>query len=209
MKLDRNLLNRCYHDTIITQYKKELENSGFTVYMEHLFSNKRVDLYAEKADEKRVYEFKMVGSPNQKKDQIVKFKDFALSHGATPYVVYVNPPEEKQIQFDGLDELLLHYFNNTEFPSELDQLSTHTSITSVYISDLTNVGVSDGIINIDGFATISVELQYGSNSDLKREDGLLHTDRFPMSFSAKLSHYNGEYVIENIEYSIDTSSWYE
>ena len=207
MKLDRNLLNRCYHDTVITQYKEELENNGFTVYMEHLFSNELVDLYAEKDNEKRVYEFKMVGSPNEKKQQITKFKDFVVSHGATPYVVYVNPPDEKQIQFDGLDELIMDYFNTTEFPSELDTLSTHTAITSVYVSDLTSVDVSDGTINIDGFATISVELQYGSTSDFTRGDSLSSTDRFPMSFSVKLRHYDGEYVIENIEYAIDTSSW--
>ena len=207
MKLNKNLLNRCYQDTVITQYKEDLENNGFTVYMGHLFSNMQVDLYAEKADEKRVYEFKMVGNQNHNKGQITKFKDFVMSHGATPYVVYVNPPEEKQIQFDGLDELILNYFNTKEFPPELGKLSTHISITSVYVSDLTKVDVSDGTINIDGFATLSVELQYGSNSDFRRGDGVSSTDRFPMSFSIKLRHNNGEYVIENIEYHIDTSSW--
>ena len=207
MKLDKNLLDKCYYDTIITQYKNELEKDGFSVFAAYPFSNKQVDLYAEKDAEKRVYEFKMVGNQDKTKEKIMKFKDYAVSNGATPYVVYVNPPKEKQIQFDGLDNLLTNYFIKTEIPSELDRLSTHTSIESVEVYDLTSVEVSESMINIDGFATISAELQYSSNSDMKSNDGLLYTDRFPMSFNAKLRYFNEEYSIENIKYNIDISNW--
>lgn len=97
---------------------------------------------------------------------------------------------------------------NEDTPSELNTLSTHTSIDVIEIDDLTSIEIVDSAITIDGYATISVELQYGSDSDMRRGDGGQYADSFPMSFSVKLE-YDENYAVESIEYKIDTSSFYE
>jgi len=193
---------------MILQYKRQLESKGFSVSTEHQIFGLHADLYAEKGSEKRVYEFKVVGKNQYVKGHLSKFKEIVESNGATPYVVYVNPPVEKAIYFEDLDTILASFFLNGELPSELDSLSTHTSIDAIDIDDLTSIEISNGVITVEGNAIISVELQYGSSSDMKLGDGVKSFDNFPMTFRAEME-YCDKYSIVNIEHEIDTSSFYE
>lgn len=209
MKLDRNLLLRCYHDTVILQYKKTLEKQGFIVFSEHKIFGMEVDLYAEKDLEKRVYEFKMIGNKKYIKGRLSKFKEVVESNGATPYIIYINPPTEKEIIFDDLGMYLTEYFMNEDLPSELDALSTHTTIDVIEIDELISIEISNSEISTQGVANINVELQYGSDADGRRGDGIEYTDNFPMKFDVKLEQDDDGYYITEIEYKIDTSSFYE
>lgn len=209
MKLNRKYLNKCYHDAMILQYKDELRKEGFITESEREFSfeGKRfeVDLYAKKGEEKRIYEFKLIGKKEYQKGQITKFKELAKIINAKPFVVYVNPPIEKEISFDDLVGIINDYFINEEIPSQLDELSTHTSIDCVEVDEILSLVIEKLLITVTGLATINVNLQYGSNHDCDCGDGDECNDSFPLAFTIKLDH---EYNIENIEYEIDTSEWY-
>ena len=208
MKPSKDLLNQCYYNAMIMHYRNELIEKGFSVYLEHSFHGKQVDLFAQNDSEKRVYDFKLIGNSAHTTGVITKFKLFVESHGAKPYVIYVNPPEDKQIQFDDLDTLLTDYFLHEALSSKLDVLSTYARIDSVQVDDLTSVKITDCVITLDGHATIFVDMQDGLKSDIRQGSCDSYADRFPMSFCVKLG-YDENYFIENIEYDIDTSGWYE
>ena len=207
MKPDRDLLLKCYIDAMIMQYKRDLEKKGFIVSLGYKIHDLHIDVYAEKDSEKRAYNFKLVGKENYVKWNIVDFKETAEVHGITAYAVYVNPPDKKQIDFDDLSKLLTDHFIDGETPTELDELSTQVRVDKVELDELTGIDIANEVITIDGYASICVELYYDSGHAMKHTDGVDYTDRFPMSFCARLG-YNDAYFIKSIDYEIDTSNWY-
>jgi hypothetical protein len=208
MRLSRDNLVMAYHNAMIMQYANELEGNGFVVTQEHGNGSHSYDLYAEKGSDKRIYEFKLVGKNPYVKGQLSRFKEYAASINATPYVVHVNPPMEKSIEMGTLGEVLTAYFIHSDIPGELDSLSTHTSIEAVDVNIIHSVDITKEGITASGEAVISVRLQYGSDADCKRNDGAEDSASFPMSFTVKMSS-NFEFDEGDIEYHIDTSSFYE
>lgn len=164
-----------------------------------------VDLYAEKGQEKRIYEFKLVGKKQYQKGQVKRFKELAEIIDAKSFVVYVNLPTQKEIIFNDLDGIIYDYFTNENFPAELDELSTHTTIDIIEVDEITSIDVNKTLIRIEGYSTISVILQYGSDRDFNRGYGVRHCEKFPLTFEIELDL---DYSIKKIEYEIDKSDWY-
>ncbi len=206
MKLEENYLRIACRDAMIMQYTEVLSSDGYSVKREENLvagsSNFTADLYAVKNDEKRIYEFKVIGSQSCQERNVLNLKEFADLYGAIPFIIYVNPPVTKNIEIDDLDVKIRSEITGDGIPEELDCLSTHTDIDDVQIDELTNIKISNGSITVDGEAIISVNLIYGSESD---EQVSTPAD-FPMSFTIELDF---ELSITDYQYEIDTSSFYE
>jgi hypothetical protein len=156
-------------------------------------------LYAEKKEEKRIYEFKYFQSTQGNKNTIGQLKELAESQNAKLYMVYMTRPREKEITFDDLDIKLTVYLNDN-MPTELDALSSHTKVEEVIVDSLNNIIINDNI-KIQGDATISVVLQFGSNSD----DGYKANDSFPMTFEVELDK---KFEIQDCKVTIDIDPHY-
>lgn len=213
MKLDRKYLAKCYYDAMMLQYKDMLIRDGFDVELETKLKYKdsyiEVDLFAKKGTEKRIYEFKYMGNNNGYKSTkyIKEYKNSAKNIGAELFIVYINVPHEKQIEFDDLEDIITSYFIDSEIPNELDTLSTHTSIDSIEIDEIYCIKVkADNDIEVEGSGIIYVNLQYGSGRDNINGDGFEYQESFPLEYKIVL---NSEQEILDIEYDIDTSSFYE
>lgn len=209
MKLEQKYLDICYINAMIMQYTDILKAEGFTIKPLPLCQNPPIDLYAYKGDEKRIYEFKYyknTSSINTKKSNLKTIKKYAETIGAEAFIVYLTPLKEKTIEFEDLESKILGYIVEEDFPAELDSLSTHTSIKSIYIDSINSISISETSINISGDATISVSLQYGSNSDLQNGDGDESSESFPMTFDADL---DCNLNIIKCQYEIDTDDFYK
>jgi len=91
---------------------------------------------------------------------------------------------------------------------EIDELATHHSIDEIYTADVTVEEISHDRVVFSAEGTISVELQWGSNSDRRKGDGVVMDTSFP--FAGKLwSPVNNPSQVEVEEGSliVDTSSW--
>jgi hypothetical protein len=96
-------------------------------------------------------------------------------------------------------------------PSELDELSTHTRPDEVFDIDIDEINISGENIFVKGDGVVSVELQFGSDGDQDKGDGLKSYDNFPFDFEIKLA-YNSKKELEIIEvdkFNVDTSSYYD
>ena len=103
-----------------------------------------------------------------------------------------------------------HYFHQ-DLPSELDSLSTHTRPDEVSDIDIDEINISSKSIFIKGNGVVSVEMQFGSDSDQNNDDGFKINDNFPFDFALTLG-YNDENKLEIVDVQkveIDTSSYYE
>lgn len=118
---------------------------------------------------------------------------------------------------DKISDILTDYFISNEIPSSLDELSTHTTIESVTADSIDSIELKDNrCIVVEGSGSIEIELQIGSNGDLRRGDGDASCMTFPLTFTLFLISENStgkpedeKYVLDDVDYRIDTSSYYE
>ena len=94
--------------------------------------------------------------------------------------------------------------------SDLDELSTHTVVDDHYIDTLEveDVGATEITYAISG--TVDVELQYGSNGDVRRDAGFRKSASYPYratvsSSAAKPLEIHGR----DVDLTVDTRSFYE
>lgn len=90
----------------------------------------------------------------------------------------------------------------------IDELATHHSIDEVYTDHVEVEAIDDQFIHIIARGTIECELQWGSNSDLRRGDGAV----FPQSFSFECElksdvEIPGDFHPDLATLRVDTSSW--
>lgn len=118
---------------------------------------------------------------------------------------------------DKISDILTDYFISNEIPSSLDELSTHTTIESVTADSIDSIELKDNrCIVVEGSGSIEIELQIGSNGDLRRGDGDASCMTFSLTFTLFLISENStgkpedeKYVLDDVDYRIDTSSYYE
>lgn len=96
----------------------------------------------------------------------------------------------------------------TETVIAIDELATHHFIDEVYTDKVEIYEINQESIKFRAYGTIGCELQWGSNSDIKRGDGAVLPQSFP--FVCELtSPVDAPENIESIEDSlgVDTRSW--
>lgn len=115
-----------------------------------------------------------------------------------------------------LSEAISDCFIN-EFPYELNELSTHSGIESIQVENISKIELfEDGIIHASGNGNIECTLQYGSDADVRNDNGIVWEDSFPFEFTIVLhaeydieKPHNDRFSIMEIQYSIDTSGYNE
>jgi len=92
----------------------------------------------------------------------------------------------------------------------IDELATHHTIEEIYTDKIEIVGIDSYFVRFEAHGTVSCELQWGSNSDLRRGDGAVLPQSFP--FTCELwSPVDDPEDIQTDEngFGVDTSSWWE
>jgi hypothetical protein len=89
----------------------------------------------------------------------------------------------------------------------VDELATHHSIEEVYVDQTRVVALTHDTIYFKATGTLAVELQWGSNSDLRRGDGATLDESFPFEVTIE-SPIDDISDFGEVEYSVDTSKWH-
>ena len=130
----------------LQRFKKkaqELREQGFKVEEEKLVDNEKIDLFAEKGNEKTVYEFR-AGKSTLRKERYEKLQEIAKKLYAKLKIAYVvPPPTEIQIQFDELPAIIKRDLQEKQF-------ATKYGISGFDITDLTitKIQVNKGCIKV-------------------------------------------------------------
>lgn len=98
----------------------------------------------------------------------------------------------------------------SETIGSIDELATHHSVEEIDVEEVTVTQVDSQHVHIEASGTVGVELQWGSNSDLRRGDGATGNESFP--FTCKLcSRVESPEELEVVDDTlcVDTSSWWE
>lgn len=211
MEISKTHLYKHLHLIAIDQIAEDYLSKGYKVEREKKIGKYVADLVASNDNEKIVIEVKAGRMNPARKEQLAKLADYVNSLGEYKFkIVIARPPKEKNIQIADIEQLFFEFFIN-DMPSELDMLSTHTSIemiSSIEIHDL--IIHQDNEINIIGQGIVDVELQFGSDGDQRRGDGHKTYDSFPFDFDLYLSYDSNKKleINEGGTLEIDTDSYY-
>jgi hypothetical protein len=182
---------------------EKLRAEGFVVEMDKTLNDVSFDLVAEKGARRLAYEFKAGASSRTNPANLVRLQEAARDAGLEFRIVVVTPPPRVNVKIDRLTEQLTGYMMREASLNELDILSTHTQIEEVGEVEVSDVHIGQNAITVSGTGTVSVALQYGSDSDEIPSSG----NAFPFRFSASLDHQGNLKQIK--ELIVDTSSFYE
>lgn len=209
MKLGISEINEGIYIAAVNKISQQLKKEGFLVRTEYpIDSNRRIrlDLFAQKGGDKRIYEFKL-GKNKIRRDQFVTLQNYAKNIGARLYIIYLEVPQSRRISFEGIEDIILNQFLQS-LPKELLNLAPKVYVESVDNIDISDIDVDkDNIIELIGNGTVYVETEVGSRFDIQRGDGLNEKLEFDFSFKLRLDHL--EKVIIYSYYKIDTGWYYE
>ena len=114
-------------------------------------------------------------------------------------------PDEDTIVIDNIEELLYDYLASKGIPSDLDELSTHTTIEDVERVSVNTIEISSDCIHIQCEGRVGVQLDY----DNQESDALFYMS-FPFTMKGKLEYNDGKLEMVNMEvFETDTSEFYE
>lgn len=211
MEISKQLIYKNLHFLAIEQIAEEYETKGYLIEKEKQIGKFHADLLATKGEEKIVFEVKAGILTPERKEQLAKLADYVNSLGNYKFkVVVAREPKEKNVEIVGFETLLFEFLIY-DMPSELDELSTHTSIEMVYDIEIHDLIIhNDNEINVIGQGTVEVQLQYGSDGDQHRGDGHIQSETFPFDFDLYLNYdSNQKLTIRDGSIDVDTDSFYE
>ena len=109
---------------------------------------------------------------------------------------------------EGLDEGAI-YALLSETIQSIDELASHHTIEEIYTDRTEVAAIGPDVVRYRASGTVSVTLQFGSNSDLRRGDGAELDDSFPFEclFDVPLDDPRDLSRAEVVS-GVDTSSWY-
>lgn len=93
----------------------------------------------------------------------------------------------------------------------VDELASHYYLEEVYVDSHEVIGITAEMVHLRASGTISVTLQWGSNSDVRNGDGLEMDESFGFSCELTCETPNPDPdMLEYVEHSliVDTRDWY-
>lgn len=137
-------------------------------------------------------------------DTIEQLRTNAKELGYEFRLVTISPPTEYSIKIDWLDNAILDYIIHEEQPSDITEKATHVNYEGVS-TDIEAIEIRDNIATVKANGSISVELQYGSDSDQRNDMGLIiPTDFF---FEGNFTLNVADKSIIEASIKIDNSDW--
>ena len=202
-------LSRYLEEAKIEELRDIWAAKGYNISRAESFAdNLTADFVARRGEETIIIEVKTATSLVQARETVRQLARWAAEKPNTSFhLVIANPPRHKSIEIEGLDDTLSNYLINKKLPSELDELSTHTLVESINDIEIQDIQIQPGEIRALGSGIVQVRLQYGSDGDLRGDEGLATYDAFPFKFDLTLDANLKPLEINHLE--IDTSSFYE
>ena len=93
---------------------------------------------------------------------------------------------------------------------DIDELASHHYIEEIYTDKINITDITSQYIEFDSEGSVTCELQWGSDGDMRRGDGAVLTESFPFTCSLRSFVDNpSEVQIDEGNFQVDTSSWWE
>ena len=205
MQIRQEIAEKHWLRAAIEETAAKYTAQGYEVAKDAFIENMRTDLIARKDNELIVLEFKLGNWSDQRNNEVRQIRNVVTHRlGGKFNLVVVTPPQEKDIEIEGIENILYNHFLNDL--GVLDELSTHTYIEEVSHVTITSITIDHQHMQVQGTGVVSVELNFGSDSDRVRDEGETSYDSFSFDFSIMLDKDLNLLEVEQLQ--VDTSNYY-
>ena len=207
MRIDRKYLKKYYQRAAVDQLRDQYIQRGYNVNVEERLGNYRIDMVARKGESILFFEIKTGDVRAETKHQIREMSKYLSSEypNGKFLLVAVRYPEDDTIFIEDIETILFRYFISNGTPSDLDELSTHTTIEDIESVYVNSIELSCESIKIKCEGKISVQLDYDSH-----ESDTTYEMSFPFKLEGLLEYKDGNLEMADIiELDVDTSEFYE
>jgi Holliday junction resolvase len=195
MEIKKKYYEKYLHDIAIEQIAEEYLQKGYDISKEEHLGEYQPDLVAKKGDETIVIEVKSGKMTPDKKEAIKQLGNYVRRHNNFRFLVAIaTPPREKKLEISDIEDLLTHEMIEN-LPDQLKQLSSHSRIEELSDIDIDEIAINGKSIFVKGDGVVSVDIQYGSDSDQNSDEGHKTYDSFPFDFELTLQ-YNDKNKLE-------------
>jgi Holliday junction resolvase len=198
VKIDPAIAARHWEEAAVEQLTARLRQQGYSIEREATVGGLRPDLIAKRPDGKIVlYEVKVPGGGDPAwVRQVAALREQARAMGGRFQLVLVRPPRDTNVQVDGLEKALERALLQQP-PYQLGPLAKEAVVRSVGDLDISSVTIHEDGVEIDGDATVEVELFDADGNAFSQES-------LPLSFHAKLDRANRRHEFTKLR--VDASS---
>jgi hypothetical protein len=178
----QKILEKHLAEAAVEQLADDYARRGFEVEKDVPMAGTSADLVARKGDEVVVFEVKSGEWTPEKRAAARRLRDHAVQEERARFVLVLAPQgREKLLEIDGIEEILADLVT-AQCQSKLAELSSHTRVVGVTDVDLRSILAGPESIEVSGTGSVGLELQFGSDSDMKRDQGLVSREVVPFSF---------------------------
>lgn len=182
MEIREEILEKHLTEAAIEQLADDYARQGFEVQRDVQLGGATADLVARKGDEVLVFEVKAGQWTPEKREASRRLRDHAVQEQGARFVLVLAPrPRDKSLEIEGIEEILQELIE-THCQSELSEISTHTRVSGVTDVDLSSIVAGAEWIEVMGSGSVELELQFGSDSDLDRDQGFTSREIVPFTF---------------------------
>ena len=186
MEIKPEILDKYLAEAAVEQLARDYELKGFQVEKNTALGGIQADLIVKKGDETIVFKVKAGPWTPEQREAVKRLRNYAVHERGARFMLVLAPqPSGKLVQIEGLEDLLAAIVAE-RCQSALSEVSTHTRIESVTDVDIGSVTIGQEGIEVEGSASVELELQYGSDSDVKKDQVFTSSERVPLTFRLSL-----------------------
>lgn len=191
MQIAPDILARHLHDAAAEQLTAEYQSKGYVVEAEAALNGLRADLVARRGDEVIVFEIKAGRWSEGTVQQVSHLRDYVANEiGGHFRLVLVGLPEPVEIEIEKVRQILEDYAG-TVVDDQLAGEASHFHTLDVEDVEYETLRWRDDSLEVKGSAVLSLVLQYGSDGDVARDDGLEVGASYPLRFHISLVFVEG------------------
>ncbi|MDD5301638.1 MAG: hypothetical protein PHS14_00905 [Elusimicrobia bacterium] len=197
-------MSRYLIEDAMERVERDFSAKGYKIERELRVGGQTFDLVAKNEAEEIIFEFKIYGAGANDDKHVRRIHEYVKKDPARQMrLVLITPPTDRQIEIVGLEAQLEEHFHNN-FPSELDEVSTHTRLEEVTDINISSVSWGDKGAHVIGEGLLGVSLQYGSDRETDG-DPEIH-DSYPFKFDVTLD--SDREIAEVHSTNVDNSDFY-
>ena len=186
MEIKPEILDKYLAEAAVEQLARDYELKGFQVEKNAALSGIPADLIVKKGDETIVFEVKAGPWTSEQREAVKRLRKYAVHERGARFVLVLAPqPSGKLVQVEGLEDLLAAIVAE-RCQSDLSEIATHTRIESVTDIDIGSATIGQEGVEVEGSASVELELQYGSDSDVEKDQGFTSSETVPLTFHLSL-----------------------
>lgn len=186
MRISKNILNQFWEQAAIEQTAVNYLDQGYSITKQVRIADMQALLVAQKDNDVIFFDFKSGEWDKARINQALKLRNYIAHHHVGKFqLVLVNAPEEKQIEIEGLKDVLYNLCLEKAMP-KLRHLVTRATLENISDIEIHHSQVRQKDIEVKGSAIAN--FQYNTDFSQVTCENQPYQESFLATFDLTLSH---------------------